>query len=145
MMELEQLLSYCGANGRSSDVARGDPALRVIAHELVSSTKSNLSVDWIHREAARARSRVLVKRLLRKMRLPTRLAGRGHAEGPTTGWGVIAGLGGVIAVLQSRLMHGGSPSKMVLSGFIGACDHPSSCTIGRASGILDFGPKGQSQ
>jgi hypothetical protein len=25
MMELEQLLSYCGANGRSSDVARGRP------------------------------------------------------------------------------------------------------------------------
>jgi Domain of unknown function (DUF3387) len=42
----------------------GEPALRVIATELVKSIKSNVSVDWMHREAARARMRVLVKRLL---------------------------------------------------------------------------------
>jgi hypothetical protein len=48
----------------------GEPALRVIAHELVASIKSNVSVDWMHREAARARMRVLVKRLLRKYGYP---------------------------------------------------------------------------
>jgi hypothetical protein len=47
----------------------GEPALRVIATELVKSIKSSVSVDWMHREAARARMRVLVKRLLRKLRL----------------------------------------------------------------------------
>ena len=36
------------------------------AHELVQVIKGNLSVDWMHREAARARIRVHVKRLLRK-------------------------------------------------------------------------------
>jgi type I restriction enzyme, R subunit len=48
----------------------GEPALRVIAHELLASIKSNVSVDWIHREAARVRMRVLVKRLLRKYGYP---------------------------------------------------------------------------
>jgi type I restriction enzyme, R subunit len=48
----------------------GDPALRVIAHELVTSIKSNVTVDWMHRETARARMRVLVKRLLRKYGYP---------------------------------------------------------------------------
>ena len=44
--------------------------LRVIATELVKSIKSNVSVDWMQREAARARMRVLVKRLLRKYGYP---------------------------------------------------------------------------
>jgi type I restriction enzyme R subunit len=48
----------------------GEPILRVIAHELVASIKDNVSVDWMHREAARARMRVLVKRLLRKYGYP---------------------------------------------------------------------------
>ena len=38
----------------------------IIATELVASIKKNVTVDWMHREAARARIRVLVKRLLRK-------------------------------------------------------------------------------
>jgi type I restriction enzyme R subunit len=44
--------------------------LRVIAHELVASIKSNVSVDSMRRDAARARMRVLVKRLLRKYGYP---------------------------------------------------------------------------
>ena len=36
----------------------GEPALRVIAQELVTSIKTNVSVDWMHRNAARARMRV---------------------------------------------------------------------------------------
>jgi len=36
----------------------GEPALRVIAQELVTSIKTNVSVDWMHRDAARARMRV---------------------------------------------------------------------------------------
>ena len=44
--------------------------MRVIAHELVASIRKNVTVDWMHREAARARMRVLVKRLLRKYGYP---------------------------------------------------------------------------
>jgi type I restriction enzyme R subunit len=58
------------AENESARQVMGEPALRVIAHELVASIKSNVSVDWMHREAARARMRVLVKRLLRKYGYP---------------------------------------------------------------------------
>jgi type I restriction enzyme R subunit len=58
------------AENDSARQVMGEPALRVIAHELVASIKSNVSVDWMHREAARARMRVLVKRLLRKYGYP---------------------------------------------------------------------------
>ena len=44
----------------------GNDHLRVIAYELLGSLKGNVSVDWQHRELARARMRVLVKRILRK-------------------------------------------------------------------------------
>ena len=58
------------AENESARQVMGEPALRVIATELVKSIKSNVSVDWMHREAARARMRVLVKRLLRKYGYP---------------------------------------------------------------------------
>jgi type I restriction enzyme R subunit len=48
----------------------GNDHLRVIAHELLESLKNTTSVDWQHREAARARMRVLVKRILRKHGYP---------------------------------------------------------------------------
>jgi type I restriction enzyme R subunit len=58
------------AENESARQVMGEPTLRVIAHELVASIKSSVSVDWMHREAARARMRVLVKRLLRKYGYP---------------------------------------------------------------------------
>src|ERR1700738_3914619 len=58
------------AENESARQVMGEPALRVIAHELVKSIKSNVSVDWMHRDAARGRMRVLVKRLLRKYGYP---------------------------------------------------------------------------
>jgi hypothetical protein len=58
------------AENKSARQVMGDPALRVIAHELVASIKNNISVDWMHRETARARMRVLVKRILRKYGYP---------------------------------------------------------------------------
>jgi len=48
----------------------GDGKLRVIAHELLVSLRENVAVDWAHRESARARLRVLVKRILRKYGYP---------------------------------------------------------------------------
>jgi type I restriction enzyme R subunit len=58
------------AENQSARDVMGEPILRVIAHELLMSLKGNVSVDWMHREAARARMRVLVKRILRKYGYP---------------------------------------------------------------------------
>jgi type I restriction enzyme R subunit len=39
-------------------------------HELLMSLKSNVTIDWAHRESARARLRSTVKRILRKYGYP---------------------------------------------------------------------------
>ena len=58
------------AQNESAVEVMGNDQLRVIAHELLSSLKSNAPVDWQHRESARARMRILVKRILRKYGYP---------------------------------------------------------------------------
>jgi type I restriction enzyme R subunit len=58
------------AENESAVQLMGDDKLRVIAHELLKSLRENVSVDWAHRESARARMRVLVKRILRKYGYP---------------------------------------------------------------------------
>lgn len=58
------------AENESAVEVMGDAELRVIAHELLSSLKQSVSIDWAQREPARARIRVLVKRILRKYGYP---------------------------------------------------------------------------
>ena len=58
------------AENASAVEVMGDEKLRVIAHELLTNVRGNISVDWVHRDAARARMRVLVKRILRKYGYP---------------------------------------------------------------------------
>jgi type I restriction enzyme R subunit len=58
------------AENQSAVEVMGDASLRVIAHELLVSLRENVAVDWAHRESARARLRVLVKRILRKYGYP---------------------------------------------------------------------------
>jgi len=58
------------AENESAVEVMGDEKLRVIAHELLTSLRENVTVDWAHRESARARMRVLVKRILRKYGYP---------------------------------------------------------------------------
>ena len=58
------------AQNESAVEVMGNDHLRVIADELLNSLRSNVSVDWQHRESARARMRVLVKRILRKHGYP---------------------------------------------------------------------------
>ncbi len=58
------------AENESAVKAMGNDQLKVIAHELLVSLKSNISVDWAHRDSARAKMRVLVKRILRKYGYP---------------------------------------------------------------------------
>ncbi len=58
------------AENQSAVEVMGDRQLRVIAHELLAQLKQNMTVDWAQREAARARMRILVKRILRKYGYP---------------------------------------------------------------------------
>ena len=58
------------AENESAVQVMGDDQLKVIAHELLMSLRQNVTVDWAHRESARARMRVLVKRILRRYGYP---------------------------------------------------------------------------
>ena len=58
------------AENESAVQMMGDNKLKLIAHELLMSLRENVSVDWAHRDSARARMRVLVKRILRKYGYP---------------------------------------------------------------------------
>ncbi|MGN6382949.1 MAG: type I restriction endonuclease subunit R [Dyella sp.] len=70
-LSVEEIAFYDAlAENDSAVEAMGDDALRLIAHELLTSLRENASVDWAHRESARARMRVLVKRILRKYGYP---------------------------------------------------------------------------
>lgn len=62
------------AENESAVEAMGDDKLRVIAHELLEQLRNNVTVDWHQRESARARMRVLVKRILKKYGYPPDLA-----------------------------------------------------------------------
>lgn len=48
----------------------GDENLRQIARELVEAVRKNVTIDWIVKESARAKLRVIVRRLLRKHGYP---------------------------------------------------------------------------
>jgi type I restriction enzyme, R subunit len=54
------------AENQSAVELMGNYSLKLIAHELLVGLKGGATVDWSHRESARARMRVLVKRILRK-------------------------------------------------------------------------------
>lgn len=58
------------ADNKSARDVLGHEQLRVIAHELLERVKSNITIDWMHSENARARLRVLVKRILRQYGYP---------------------------------------------------------------------------
>ena len=58
------------AENQSAVEVLGNDSLKIIAHELLMSLKGSVTVDWSHRESARARLRVLVKRILRRYGYP---------------------------------------------------------------------------
>jgi type I restriction enzyme, R subunit len=58
------------AENKSAIELMGDDKLKVIAIELVKSVRSNVSVDWMHKESARARLRIEVKKILKKYGYP---------------------------------------------------------------------------
>lgn len=74
-MSAEELSFYDAlADNGSAIEAMGNERLKVIAHELVIQLQGNVTVDWHKRESARARMRVLVKRILKKYGYPPDLA-----------------------------------------------------------------------
>ena len=50
--------------------AMGDAKLKVIAAELITQVKKSVTIDWTLRESARARIKVMVKRILNKYGYP---------------------------------------------------------------------------
>ncbi len=48
----------------------GDETLQQIAKELVLAVRKNATIDWTVKESARAKLRVIVRRLLRKYGYP---------------------------------------------------------------------------
>ena len=58
------------AANESAVKAMGDDKLKVIASELITQVRKSVTIDWTLREGARARIRVMVKRILSKYGYP---------------------------------------------------------------------------
>jgi len=58
------------AANESAVEAMGDDQLKVIAAELITKVRQSVTIDWTLRESARARIRVMVKRILNKYGYP---------------------------------------------------------------------------
>jgi type I restriction enzyme R subunit len=58
------------ATNESAVQAMGDDKLRLIAAELITQVRKSVTIDWNLRESARARIRVMVKRILNKYGYP---------------------------------------------------------------------------
>ncbi|MEO5619271.1 MAG: DUF3387 domain-containing protein [Cypionkella sp.] len=71
----EELAFYDAlAHNQSAVEAMGNDQLRLIAHELLEQVRKNATVDWHKKESARARMRILVKRILKKYGYPPDLS-----------------------------------------------------------------------
>ena len=58
------------AANQSAVIALGDDKLKVIAAELITKVRQSVTIDWTLRESARARIKVMVKRILNKYGYP---------------------------------------------------------------------------
>jgi type I restriction enzyme R subunit len=67
----EEIAFYDALAGNETAVdVMGSEQLRVIAHELVEQMRNSVTVDWQHKASARAKMRILVKRILKKFGYP---------------------------------------------------------------------------
>ena len=74
-MSQEELAFYDALSENNSAVeVLGNDELRIIAQELVNQLQKNVTVDWHLKESARAKLRVLVRRILKKFGYPPDLA-----------------------------------------------------------------------
>lgn len=70
----EELAFYDAlAQNESAVEVMGNEELRKIAHVLVEQLQKNVTVDWHLKESARAKLRVLVRRILKNMGIPRTL------------------------------------------------------------------------
>ena len=70
-LSAEEVAFYSAlADNESAVEVMGNDHLKVIATELLKSLKRSVTVDWAHRESARARMRVNVKRILKRYGYP---------------------------------------------------------------------------
>lgn len=71
----EELAFYDAlAQNETAVEVMGNAQLRIIAHELLEQVKSNVTVDWHKKESARAKMRVLVRRILKRFGYPPDLS-----------------------------------------------------------------------
>lgn len=67
----EEMAFYDALSQNNSAVeVLGDHNLCIIAHELLEKVRQNVTIDWSLRENARAKIRILVKRILRRYGYP---------------------------------------------------------------------------
>lgn len=64
----EEEAAFYDALAGGAEHVKADPGLASIAHELVESIRTDLTVDWADREAGEARIRTKIRRLLRRHR-----------------------------------------------------------------------------
>ncbi len=70
-LSAEELAFYDAlAENESAIEVMGNDQLRLLAHELVEQMKASATVDWHRKDSARARMRILVKRVLKKYGYP---------------------------------------------------------------------------
>src|SRR4030095_5677761 len=58
------------AANESAVIAMGNDKLKVIAAELITQVRKSVTIDWTLRESARAKIKVMVKRILNKYGYP---------------------------------------------------------------------------
>ena len=83
------------AENESAVQVMGDEQRRIIAHVLLTNVKNSVTIDWAHRESARARIRLLVKKNFTQIWIPAGFAGRSRADRPATGRGAFREVGGM--------------------------------------------------
>ena len=67
----DEVAFYDALAAKNSAVqAMGDDKLKVIAAELITQAKNSVTIDWTLRESARAKIKVMVKRILNKHGYP---------------------------------------------------------------------------
>ena len=117
---------------------KADPALAKIAHELVESIRTDLTVDWADRAATEAKIRAKIKRLLRKHRYrpPLRLvvaaitasitphSSSSTRRRPSTATGPMSR--SATGCLSDRIATDG-PTSFCFGGQRSACAQPGSC------------------
>ena len=81
------------AENESARDVMGEPALRVIAHELVQVIKCNVSVDWMHRDERPRQHPAARQAPAAEIRLSARPSGRGGPERPAASRGAVGGMG----------------------------------------------------